>query len=161
MPVCVWVTSNEWHWTQGTPGWGSQVLPHSCFSTLSIQKLIGRFTVSWLGLVVLAVQEAKAEGSQASGLPELQSELKITLGNLVRPCLKTKSAKGAECGSVTEGSPHTCEAPGMIPSVANKNSKTSYHLIPVSQFRVWNRFYLISQDVTPRAQPSSLTSLSS
>lgn len=44
----------------------------------------------------LARQGAEAESSQASGLPEQQSEFKIMLGNLVKPCLKTESEEDAE-----------------------------------------------------------------
>lgn len=38
--------------------------------------------------VITAPQEAEAGGEQ--GLPELQSELKFSLGSFTRPCLKIK-----------------------------------------------------------------------
>lgn len=50
----------------------------------------------WQRAEVLAIQGAEAESSQASGLPERQSELKVMLGNLVKPCLKTESEDNGE-----------------------------------------------------------------
>lgn len=43
-----------------------------------------------------APQEAEEGGSKAQGLPELQSEFKASMGNLVKPCLKFKSTRWME-----------------------------------------------------------------
>lgn len=40
-------------------------------------------------------QEAEIEGLQVQGLPGLQSEFKVSLGNLVELCLKMGSRKTA------------------------------------------------------------------
>lgn len=40
-------------------------------------------------------QEAEIERLQVQGLPGLQSEFKVSLGNLVEPCLKMGSRKTA------------------------------------------------------------------
>lgn len=48
--------------------------------------------VGWGGSLILALQEAEAE----DWLPGLRSEFKVSLGNLVRPCLKIKSKKESE-----------------------------------------------------------------
>lgn len=42
--------------------------------------------------------EAEKEGSQAQGLPKVQSDFKATLGNLTRSCFKIKSVCGGGRG---------------------------------------------------------------
>ena len=41
-----------------------------------------------------SIQESEARGSQILCVTELQSEFKVSLGNLVRPCLKLKRKPG-------------------------------------------------------------------
>lgn len=50
------------------------------------------------GLVVLATEEAEAEGWQISDLSGLESKFKANLNSSVRSCLKIKGEKGgAQC----------------------------------------------------------------
>jgi hypothetical protein len=45
------------------------------------------------------------EKSRVQGLSWLQSEFKVSLGNLVRLCIKTKTEKGQRYNSVIEHQP--------------------------------------------------------
>lgn len=47
----------------------------------------------WPKPVTPHIWEVEEEGSQAQGLPGVQSYSKATLGNLSRPCLKIKSGR--------------------------------------------------------------------
>lgn len=97
----------------------------------------------WQRAEVLALQGAEAESSQVSGLPELQSELKIMLDTLVKACLKTKSENGGEDGAPWLSAYLRCEALSTIPGIWNKNNQLPYHPFPVSQFlHVGYKFHL-------------------
>lgn len=61
---------------------------------ISVLCLTDTQDTTWVGY--MDTQEAEIEGLQVQGLPGLQSEFKVSLGNLVEPCLKMESRKTAE-----------------------------------------------------------------
>lgn len=61
---------------------------------ISVLCLTDTQDTTWVGY--MDTQEAETDGLQVHGLPGLQSEFKVSSGNLVEPFLKMESRKSAE-----------------------------------------------------------------
>lgn len=108
----------------------------------------------WQRAEVLAIQGAEAESSQASGLPERQSELKVMLGNLVKPCLRTESEGDAE--DVVQGlrADLACEALRSVPSIGRKIIDFATIRSRLVGSYLLDKFHFLSHDYIPRLNPS-------